>query len=112
MSNVSDVSGRRPLFISAHLSPPQVALLYFLTANFSSGKPCPSIREMQTAINVKSSRQIKWDLDKLVDLGYLIRTQEKSRNIRLGKRELKLSDIEGYEEKKKAEDTMWTPWKG
>jgi SOS-response transcriptional repressor LexA len=50
-----------------------------------SGKGCPSVREIQEATGASSTREVKQALDKLVEMGYIIRTQEKSRNLRLGR---------------------------
>lgn len=94
-------------------------LLSFLERSIVSGRGCPSVREIKDELELKSTREVKEALDKLVELGYIRRTTAKQRNLVLGRlpskveaRQLLEMEHGPIKSPQEEEGSTWSPWKG
>ena len=84
----------------------------YLEGELLHGRRCPTVREIQQAVGAGSTREVKQQLDILIEKGYIIRTHDKSRNLRLGRlpTENEIKRLSGQVTEKDTKETMWTPW--
>lgn len=81
-----------------NLSDRQRAILAFIQSHQNETGFPPTIRELGEACAIPSTSVVNYNLNKLVDSGYITRTPDKSRGIRLNKNNLRETAFELIEE--------------
>ena len=64
------------------LNSKQKQILEFINSSIENEGFSPSVREICLAVNLKSTSTVQYHLNKLIDLGYLNKSNNKSRSIR------------------------------
>ena len=60
----------------------QKQILEFINLSIKNEGYSPSVREICLAVNLKSTSTVQYHLNKLIDLGYINKANNKSRSIR------------------------------
>ena len=60
----------------------QKEILEFINSSIENEGFSPSVREICLAVNLKSTSTVQYHLNKLIDLGYINKANNKSRSIR------------------------------